>query len=210
MKNTRYPLPAALHLYLVTDSPERCRYGLLDTVKRAVDGGVTIVQYRRYGADDRLMHREAESLRDYLCSVDIPFIINNNLQLALALDADGLHIGQRDISPEHAREALGDDKILGLTINSRDQLLAAPHQLLSYIGMGPVFPTISKINAAPALGIAGFARLASESHLPVVGIGGLDAPRIRELRATGACAGVAIVSAICAAADPSAAARELC
>ncbi len=207
---SRATLRAQLALYLVTDSPERCRYGLLDTVKRAVEGGVSIVQYRRYGADDALMLEEASALRDYLRSVQVPLIINNKLELALAVDADGLHIGQRDISPQEARAGLGKDKILGLTVNNREQLLRAPHELLDYIGMGPIFPTISKEKPAPCLGIAGFDELAALSPLPVVGIGGLDVPRVQELYATSsAAAGVALVSAICASADPAAVARAL-
>ncbi len=199
----------ALHLYLVTDHPDKCHHSLLETVKRAVAGGVTMVQYRRYGIEEAALIEEATPLRDYLREAGVPFIINNNLRLAQLLDADGLHIGQRDISPEKARAGLGAHKIIGLTVANEEQLRAAPIELLDYLGMGPVFPTITKENAAPALGIAEFSRLASLSTLPVVGIGGLDVERVRALRATGAAAGVAMVSAICASADPRAAAESL-
>ncbi len=200
---------AALHLYLVTDPPEKCRFGLLETVKRAVDGGVTMVQYRRYGIEEDVMIEEATPLRDFLRAAGVPFIVNNNLRLAQTLNADGLHIGQRDLSPTQARAVLGEGKILGLTVANETQLRAAPTDILDYIGMGPVFPTMTKQNAAPSLGIAEFCRLAALSSLPIVGIGGLDAERVRCLRSTGAAAGVAMVSAICAADDPCAAARSL-
>lgn len=104
---------------------------------------------------------------------------------------------------------IGPDKILGLSVSNMDQLRAVDASLVDYLGMGPVFPTISKLNAPPVLGVEGFAALASRSPLPVVAIGGLDAERARQVRATGTAAGIAAVSAICGAEDPEAAARAL-
>ena len=104
---------------------------------------------------------------------------------------------------------IGPDKILGLSVSNMDQLRAVDASLVDYLGMGPVFPTISKLNAPPVLGVKGFAALASRSPLPVVAIGGLDAERARQVRATGTAAGIAAVSAICGAEDPKAAARAL-
>lgn len=104
---------------------------------------------------------------------------------------------------------IGPDRILGLSVSNADQLRAVDAALVDYLGMGPVFPTISKLNAPPVLGVDGFAALASQSPLPVVAIGGLDAERARLVRATGAASGIAVVSAICGAEDPEAAARAL-
>ena len=199
----------SLHLYLVTDEAAKCRHSLLETVQRAVDGGVTIVQYRSTNPDAGTCYREALPIRDFLASHGVPFIVNNRIDLALALDADGVHIGQRDLPVPAVRAMIGPDRILGLSVSNADQLRAVDAALVDYLGMGPVFPTISKLNAPPVLGVDGFAALASQSPLPVVAIGGLDAERARLVRATGAAAGIAVVSAICGAEDPEAAARAL-
>lgn len=198
-----------LHLYLVTDEAAKCRHSLLETVQRAVDGGVTIVQYRSTNPDAGTCYREALPIRDFLASRGVPFIVNNRVDLALALDADGVHIGQRDLPVPSVRAMIGPDKILGLSVSNADQLRAVDASLVDYLGMGPVFSTISKLNAPPVLGVEGFAALASQSPLPVVAIGGLDAERARQVRATGTAAGIAVVSAICGVEDPEAAARTL-
>ncbi|MFQ7016280.1 MAG: thiamine phosphate synthase [Akkermansia sp.] len=190
-----------LHLYLVTDEAAKCRHSLLETVRKAVDGGVTIVQYRSTNPDAGTCYREALPIRDFLAARGIPFIVNNRVDLALALDADGVHIGQRDLPVPSVRAMIGPDKILGLSVSNMDQLRAVDASLVDYLGMGPVFPTISKLNAPPVLGVEGFAALASRSPLPVVAIGGLDAERARQVRATGTAAGIAAVSAICGAED---------
>lgn len=198
-----------LHLYLVTDEAAKCRHSLLETVQRAVDGGVTIVQYRSTNPDAGTCYREALPIRDFLASRGVPLIVNNRIDLALALDADGVHIGQRDLPVPAVRAMIGPDRILGLSVSNADQLRAVDAALVDYLGMGPVFPTISKLNAPPVLGVEGFTALASRSPLPVVAIGGLDAERARLVRATGAAGGIAVVSAICGAEDPEAAARAL-
>lgn len=199
----------SLHLYLVTDEAAKCRHSLLETVQRAVDGGVTIVQYRSTNPDAGTCYREALPIRDFLASRGVPFIVNNRIDLALALDADGVHIGQRDLPVPAVRAMIGPDRILGLSVSNADQLRAVDAALVDYLGMGPVFPTISKLNAPPVLGVDGFAALASQSPLPVVAIGGLGVERARLVRATGAACGIAVVSAICGAEDPEAAARAL-
>ena len=107
------------------------------------------------------------------------------------------------------RARIGPDKILGLSVSNKEQLRAVDASLVDYLGMGPVFPTISKLNAPPVLSVEGFAALASQSPLPVVAIGGLDAERARQVRATGTASGIAVVSAICGAENPEAAARAL-
>lgn len=198
-----------LHLYLVTDEASKCRLSLLETVREAADGGVTIVQYRSTNPDAGTCYREALPIRDFLASRGIPFIVNNRIDLALALEADGVHIGQRDLLVPSVRAMIGPDKILGLSVSNKEQLRAVDASLVDYLGMGPVFPTISKLNAPPVLGVEGFAALASQSPLPVVAIGGLDAERARQVRATGTASGIAVVSAICGAENPEAAARAL-
>ncbi len=198
-----------LNLYLVTDAPEKCRFGMLETVERAVAGGVTIVQYRSTNPDAGTCWAEAKPLADFLRSRGITFIVNNRVDLALALDADGVHIGQRDLPAEQTRRLIGAGKILGLSVSNRAQLDAVDPALVDYLGIGPVFPTISKSDAAPETGIENLAKLAAQTPLPVVAIGGINIARARAIRATGTVAGIAVISAICGAEDPEAAARDL-
>lgn len=196
-------------LYLVTDEVERCRYGLVETVRRAVEGGVTLVQYR----SEKLTHEEQKAqvlpLQQYLRSVGVPLIINDNVALAVEIDAEGIHIGQDDMPVAEARALIGPDKILGLTVTTAEQMAAVDTELVDYIGCGPVFPTITKDDAPPPMGVEGWAELAKLSPLPIVAIGGLNAERTAAIRATGLAAGVAVVSAICAAENPTAAAQQL-
>lgn len=200
---------ANYHLYLVTDEIERCRYGLLETVRRAVEGGVTIVQYRSEKFSHDEQKREVLPLQAYLRSVNIPLIINDNVQLAVEIDADGIHIGQNDMPVPEARALIGPGKILGLTVTTKEEMAAVNTELVDYLGCGPVFPTITKDDAPPPMGVEGWAELARMSPLPVVAIGGLNKERTAAIRATGLAAGVAVVSYICAAENPTLAAQEL-
>lgn len=200
---------ANYHLYLVTDELERCRHGLLETVKRAVEGGVSIVQYRSEKLNHEQQREQVLPVQRYLRSVGIPLIINDNVQLAVEIDADGIHIGQNDMPVSEARALIGPDKILGLTVTTPEQMAAVDTELVDYLGCGPVFPTITKEDAPPPMGVAGWSELARMSPLPVVAIGGLNRERTAAIRATGLAAGVAVVSAICAAENPTLAAKEL-
>ena len=196
-----------LNLYLVTDTPERCRHGLLETVRRAVSGGVSIVQYRRDLDDHAAVLAEVLPLRDFLRSAGVPLIINNDVALAVEIGADGIHIGQSDMPVGEARAMIGPDMILGLTVANDAEMDAVDASLVDYVGCGPVFPTISKDDAPPALGVEKWSELAARCPVPICAIGGLDAERARAVRATGHCDGIAVVSAICAAEDTEQAAR---
>lgn len=196
-------------LYLVTDEKERCRYGLVDTVRRAVEGGVTIVQYRSEQLNHEQQRAEVLPLQAYLRSAGVPLIINDNVQLAVEINADGIHIGQNDMPVPQARALIGPHKILGLTVTTAEQMAAVDTTLVDYLGCGPVFPTITKDDAPPPMGVEGWVELARMSPLPVVAIGGLNRERTAAIRATGLAAGVAVVSHICAAENPTQAAREL-
>ena len=198
-----------LNLYLVTDAPERCRYGLLETVRRAVAGGVSIVQYRRDMEDHAAVLAEVLPLRDFLRGAGVPLIINNDVALAVEIGADGIHIGQSDMPVAEARALIGPEMILGLTVANDAEMDAVDATLVDYVGCGPVFPTISKDDAPADLGVAKWAELAARCPVPICAIGGLDVERSRAVRATGHCDGIAVVSAICAAEDPEQAARNL-
>ena len=200
---------ANYHLYLVTDELERCRHGLLETVKRAVAGGVSIVQYRSEKLTHEQQREQVLPVQAYLRSVNVPLIINDNVQLAVEIDADGIHVGQDDMPVPRARALIGPHKILGLTVTTPEQIAAVDTDLVDYLGCGPVYPTITKDDAPPPMGVEGWSELARMCPLPVVAIGGLNRERTAAIRATGLAAGVAVVSHICAAENPTQAAREL-
>ncbi|PTY03731.1 thiamine phosphate synthase [Opitutaceae bacterium EW11] len=197
-------------VYLVTDEADRYSNSgaLLANVKAAVEGGVSMVQYRAPHASGRELHETALALRKLLRPLGVPLIVNDRVDLALAVDADGVHVGQGDLPVAVVRRLLGPGKIVGLSITHESQLEAVSREEVDYLGVGPVYPTGSKSDAAPAMGIDALARIVRRSSLPVVAIGGISLERAPAIFAAGA-AGVAVVSAISYATDPSAAARAL-
>lgn len=196
----------ALSLYLVLD-PDLCggEQGMVDAAVAAVAGGVTMVQLRAPKWKKRQWVSAAQALKAVLGPV--PLIINDHIDVALLVDAAGVHVGQQDISAEMARRLIGPDKILGLSVSNSAQLAAVPEGV-DYIGVGPVFATGTKLDASPVIGLEEFSRLMQDKTLPAVAIGGIGAGRIAALRAAGA-DGVAVVSAICGQSEPEQAARAL-
>lgn len=195
-------------LYLVTDAAERYHHGLLAGVEAALAGGVDIVQYRATTGTRRHLYETARALAGLLSPRNIPFIVNDQVDLALAVDADGVHVGQGDLPAEVVRRLIGPAKLLGLSITAPEQLEKIPEATVDYLGLGPVFPTISKDDAAPALGLAGLAQMTKRSTLPTVAIGGISLENAPSVFAAGV-DGIAVVSALSLAADPAAAARAL-
>jgi thiamine-phosphate pyrophosphorylase len=199
----------ALDLYFVTDRA-MCgtRGGLERTVAEAVAGGVTVVQLRDDETPAPELVELARRLKGILAPARVPLVVNNRLDVALAAGADGLHVGQADTSPPAARIRLGPDLILGLSVTDPAQLAAVDPALVDYLGVGPVFGTSTKPDAAPAMGLAGLAATCAGTALPIVAIGGIDLSNAAAVVRAGA-DGVAVVSAICAAGDPLAAAASL-
>ncbi|ATJ84548.1 thiamine phosphate synthase [Halomonas beimenensis] len=195
-----------LSLYLVTD-PDLCAaHGLQETVLAAVRGGVSVVQLRDKHVSDAELVPLARRLKTALAGSGVPLIINDRLEVALASGADGLHIGQDDGEVADARAALGPEAILGLSVQTLDQLARIDKGRLDYLGLGPVFATPTKGDHAEPLGFEGLAELVAASPLPSVAIGGLKAEHVPAVRRAGA-DGLAVVSAICGTPDPEAAAR---
>lgn len=195
-----------LRLYLVTD-PQLCAgQGLVETVRRAVAGGVTMVQLRDKTATTTERTEMALALKRALAGTGVPIVVNDDVTAAIAANVDGAHIGQGDMSPDRARAMLGPRKILGLSCETPQTVRAVDPKNVDYLGLGPVFGTATKSDHAPATGFDGLTRLVALSSLPTVAIGGLKSTHMTELRASGA-DGVAVVSAICGQDDPYAAAR---
>ncbi|MDF1586321.1 thiamine phosphate synthase [Marinimicrococcus flavescens] len=195
-------------LCLVTDPALTASAGLERVVGQAVAGGVTLVQLRDPYAKGAVLLEAARRLKALLAGTSVRLIVNDRLDIALAADADGAHVGQDDLPPAEARALLGEHRLLGLSVTHQDQIAAIDPRGIDYVGLGPVFATMSKPDAAPPLGLDGLAAAAARLDLPAVAIGGIDAGNAPAVMRAGA-AGIAVISAICGAADPGAAARTL-
>ena len=198
----------ALKLYLVTDRDLSLGRSLEDVVSEAVKGGVTIVQLREKDASTGEFVALARRLMSILKPLGIPLIINDRVDVALAVDADGVHIGQSDMAYADARRLLGPDKIIGMSVESLEDLEAANALDVDYVGISPVYGTPTKTDTAEPFGLEGLRRAVEMSVHPTVAIGGMNARTIGEVMEAGA-DGVAVVSAICSAEDISKAASEL-
>lgn len=202
--------PLDLSLYLVTDTQQCGDRGVAATVRDAVAAGVTVVQLRDVDSSDAEFVEMGRLLRSILRRTDVPLIVNDRAHLVEAIGAAGAHVGQGDLGVGEARALLGPTAYLGLSVNTAEQLEAARRygDAVDYLGVGPVWPTGSKADAAPALGLERFAELAAASPWPCVAIGGVTVERAGAVRLAGA-AGVAVISAICGQPDVAEAAAGL-
>ena len=187
-----------LKLYLVTDRELSLGRSLEEVVSEAVQGGVPVVQLREKNASTGEFIELARRLMTLLKPLDIPLIINDRVDVALAVDADGVHIGQSDMSYEDARRLLGPDKIIGLSVENFEDIEAANALDVDYIGISPVYGTPTKTDTAEPFGLEGLRKAVQMSAHSTVAIGGMNASTIAEVMAAGT-DGVAVVSAICSA-----------
>lgn len=201
--------PAVLNLYLVLD-PTLCggAQGMIDTALRAAKNGATAVQLRAPDWHKRELVSCARALKKGLTPLGVPLFINDHVDVALACRADGVHVGQRDMTPADCRALLGPDVLLGLSVSNLDECRAVDPALVDYIGIGPIMSTSTKPDAAPAVGLNGLQAIARLSPVPNVAIGGIKAAHVADIMAHGA-NGIAVVSAICGQPDPAAATRHL-
>ncbi|MGL6315499.1 thiamine phosphate synthase [Vibrio sp. WXL103] len=194
-------------LYLVTDDQQDLTT-LKQVVKQAVAGGVTMVQVREKHGDVRAFIARAQAVKQILAGTGVPLIINDRVDVALAVDADGVHLGQSDMPAELARQLIGEDKLLGLSIEDDAQLAEADSLPIDYIGLSAIYATPTKTNTKHHWGIEGLSRALKTTKLPIVAIGGINHDTIPELAKTGV-HGLALVSSICHACDPRLASEEL-
>ena len=199
--------PLTLGLYLVTD--ERLSRGrpTVELVRAAIRGGVDAVQLRGKELSLREQVALGRELRAITREAGVLFIVNDRADLAIALDADGVHVGQDDLPADLARRVVGPDRIVGVSAATVEEARIARAMGADYIGVGAIYGTATKLDAGAAIGTAAIGPLTSLG-LPIVGIGGIGAGNAAEVIVAGA-AGVAVVSAIVAADDPEAAARAL-
>ncbi len=197
-----------LSLYLVTDSGLSQDRSLDWIVEEAVKGGVTVVQLREKDLNTRDFLLLAKRLKFVLKRFHIPLIINDRIDIALASGADGVHIGQSDMPYLEARRLLGENAIIGLSLESYEQIEEANGYDLDYVAVSPVFTTSTKKELTIGLGLAGIREFSDQSKHPCLGIGGIHLSNATQIIEAGA-VGIAVVSEIVSASDPQQVAREL-
>ena len=194
-------------LYLSTDRRLMTTDKLEEAVELAIQGGVTVVQLREKDCTSREFYEEAEKVKAITDAYEIPLLINDRLDIALAVGADGVHLGQTDIPVWAARDILGADKIVGATANTLEKAEEAWKSGADYLGVGDVFGTSTKADTIHVT-LEELAAIKKQVEIPVVAIGGINAENISSLKATGV-DGAAVISAILAKRDITAAAETL-
>lgn len=197
-----------LSLYLVVGPEDTRGRPLHEVVLAAVAGGATAVQLRRKDHAARAFVEEARALIAVLRPCGVPVIVNDRVDVALAAGADGIHVGQDDLPAADVRCLVGEGLVVGLSVTSVAEARALDPGVVDYAGVGPVFATASKPDAAPPLGLEGTRAVRGVLPVPAVAIGGIGLANARAVLATGV-AGIAVISAVCAADDPRHAAAHL-
>lgn len=196
-----------LNLYLVTDRHWLANRNLEDDVEKAILGGVTMVQLREKNIDNESFIKLAQKVKQVCHKYKVPFIINDNLEVALAVDSDGIHIGQDDLPVNLVRQKIGPNKILGVSVHNLDEAIAAKNAGANYLGAGAMFSTTTKNNTTN-LSIEKLQTITTNVNIPVVAIGGISYDNCLSLKNCNL-SGIAVVSAIMAAANISEAASKL-
>jgi len=206
-------LVRSLRLYLVTDEASLIGRTLIDVVVAAAHGGVTCVQLREKTLCTRDFVAKAVALKKALAPFEIPLVINDRIDVALACEAEGIHLGQSDMPPDLARRMLPQNVFIGWSVENANHLAQSKvlqdASCVDYLGVSPVFFTATKSDIAKPWGLSGVRQVRQASTLPLVAIGGVNTSNAAELLSAGA-DGLAVVSAICSAVDPTQAARDLC
>lgn len=195
-------------LYVVTDPTLSQGRSRPEVVRAAIRGGATLIQFREKDNNTRALIETGNALRAVTREAGVPLIVNDRLDVALVVDADGVHVGQEDMPAAPARRLIGPDRILGVSATSLAQALQAEREGADYLGGGPIFPTGSKADAAPPMGLEGLSAVADRVRIPVVAIGGVSLENVEAVVGAGA-DGVAVISAVVGAPDVEEAARLL-
>lgn len=196
-----------LLLYAVTDRSWLGEESLYSQVEKALKGGATFVQLREKELDKEHFLEEAREIKELCKKYQVPFVINDSVEIALAADADGVHVGQTDMEAGDVRAKLGPDKIIGVSVQTVEQALLAQERGADYLGVGAVFPTGSKADA-DEVSHETLKAICAAAEIPVIAIGGISTDNVRRLSGSGIC-GIAVISAIFAKKDIENAAKEL-
>jgi thiamine-phosphate pyrophosphorylase len=197
----------SLLLYAVTDRYWLKNRTLLDEVESTLRGGTTFLQLREKNLEEEKFLKEAIEIQNLCKKYRVPFVINDNVDIAVTIDADGVHVGQEDMSVDEVRKKLGPNKIIGVSVTTVNQAILAERQGADYLGVGAVFPTESK-NDAKNVSFDTLKAICQAISIPVVAIGGITKENIWKLQESGI-SGVAVISAIFAQNNIEAATKEL-
>jgi len=197
----------AMQLYLVTDRHWLKAHSLYEDVEAAINGGVTCVQLREKHLNHQLFVQEAKELKELCNQNQIPLIINDNVEVMLEVDADGIHVGQSDMQAQDVRKLIGSDKVLGVSVQTVEQAITAQNAGADYLGVGAVFPTGTKDDAIE-VDLATLQDICQHVDIPIVAIGGINQENLLQLKGSGI-DGIAVVSAIMAAEDIFEATKQL-
>lgn len=208
MKFTKDEIRKAMLLYAVTDQAWlKDGQTLLSVCEEVLANGASFLQIREKDLDENAFEAEANKLKELCTRYNVPYVVNDSVEIALAIDADGVHVGQSDIKGRDIRSMIGPDKILGISAGSVEEAIAAENAGADYIGVGAVFTTSTKKNARN-LTVEKLKEISSSVSIPVVAIGGINAKNLMELSGSGV-DGIAVVSAIFASDNPGKATAEL-
>jgi len=196
-----------LILYAVTDRTWLGNKTLYEQVEEALKGGTTFVQLREKELDNETFLKEAFEIKALCRKYNVPFVINDNVEIAKKIDADGVHVGQSDMKAENVRAILGNDKILGVSAQTVEQAVLAEKMGADYLGVGAVFPTGSKADAE-AVSYETLKAICEAVSIPVVAIGGISTSNVSKLENSGI-SGIAVISAIFGAEDIQSATKDL-
>lgn len=200
-------LKDTLLLYAVTDRHWLDGRTLYEVVKESLDGGATFIQLREKELDKESFYEEALQMKELCREYGVPFVINDDVDIALRMDADGVHVGQSDMEAGDVRKLIGPDKILGVSAQTVEQAVTAEKRGADYLGVGAVFPTGSKDDAED-VPFGTLKEICSAVSIPVIAIGGITEENVSELAGSGIC-GIAVISAIYAQKDIKEAAERL-
>lgn len=195
-------------LYVITDARLSRGRSHAEVIRAAIEGGATVVQYREKEGTTRQLVEEALALHRLAREAGVPLIVNDRLDVALAVEADGVHVGQDDMPATLTRNLVGQERIVGVSATNLQEALQAEKDGGDYLGVGPIFATPTKPDAAPPMGLESLAEVCRRVSIPVVAIGGINEHNAAAVIEAGA-DGVAVVSAIVAAPDVAAATRHL-
>lgn len=197
-----------LAVYYVMSLQGSIQYSAEAIVAAVLKGGITMLQLREKDAPVEEILQTGQRIKELCRAYEVPFIVNDRVDIAMLLDADGVHLGQDDIPCAQARSLLGDDKIIGASAGTYEEALRSIEDGADYLGVGPVYATATKKDAGLPIGTTLISQIRTFSNIPIVGIGGIHADNATAVTAAGG-DGVAVVSAISAASDPQSAALRL-
>ncbi len=195
-------------LHVLTDTVLQADFSHVELTELAIAGGADTIQFRQKSGNTREMIEVARHMQKLCSASDAVFIVNDRIDVAIAVGADGVHLGQDDFPIPLARELLGEDRIIGGSAATIDEARRCLSEGADYVGFGPVFPTTSKDDAGPVSGIDILKQVVEEIPLPIIAIGGVGAENTAEVLGAGA-RGIAVISAVCCQENPEQATREL-